>query len=168
MNYAKKISSPVGDLYIVVSETALIALDNRSTELYEEADKKKTNDVLNLTIGQLGEYFQGKRKDFSIPLDAQGTEYQKKVWGALMQIPYGEVWSYGEQAKYLKTPNASRAVGGANGKNPIAIIIPCHRVVGSTGKLTGYAGGLDMKVGLLKLEGHHVDGLQLVENNFLD
>ena len=78
-----------------------------------------------------------------------------------MKIPYGKVWIYGEQEKFLKAPKASRAVGGANGKNPIPIIIPCHRVIGSTGKLTGYSGGMPKKIGLLKLEGHHLDGLQL-------
>jgi methylated-DNA-[protein]-cysteine S-methyltransferase len=81
-----------------------------------------------------------------------------------MKIPYGKIWSYGEQANFLKSPKACRAVGGANGKNPIPIIIPCHRVVGSTGKLTGYSGGMEMKIELLKLEGHQINGLQIIHS----
>jgi len=162
MNFARKISSPVGDLYLVADNSALIALDSTPGELFKKAEKVEKHKILDLTVKQLGEYFKGKRIDFDVPLKLEGTEFQKKAWNALTKIPYGKVWSYGEQAKFLKNPKACRAVGGANGKNPIAIIIPCHRVIGSSGNLTGYASGMDMKVALLKLEGHHVDGLQLV------
>lgn len=162
MNYAKKISSPIGDLYLVATDEALIALDNVANELYKKSIKMDAHKILKLTEDQLNDYFKGTRKDFDLPLAPAGTEFQQKAWKALMKIPYGKVWSYGEQAKFLKKPKASRAVGGANGKNPIPIIIPCHRVIGSTGKLTGYSGGMKMKVALLKHEGHQLDGLQLL------
>jgi methylated-DNA-[protein]-cysteine S-methyltransferase len=164
MNYSKKISSQIGPLYLIASEHALIAIDNVSSELYKMATKSSTHKILNLTHKQLDEYFSGIRVEFDLPLEPVGTPFQQKVWKALMKIPYGSVWSYGEQAKFLKSPKASRAVGGANGKNPIPIIIPCHRVIGSTGKLTGYSGGMKMKIGLLKLEGHQISGLQLNKN----
>lgn len=102
---------------------------------------------------QLTEYFAGKRKVFDLPLEPYGTEFQKKVWQALMEIPYGRTCSYGEIAAKIGNPKASRAVGSANNKNPIAIVIPCHRVVGANGALVGYASGLQTKEALLKLEG---------------
>ena len=142
MNFAKKMSSPIGNLYLIANEHSLIALDNVSSDLFKTATKSNTHSVLNLAHDQLSEYFIGKRIQFSLPIDPKGTPFQQKAWSALMKIPYGKVWSYGEQAKFLKSPSASRAVGGANGKNPLPIIIPCHRVIGSTGKLTGYSGGM--------------------------
>jgi methylated-DNA-[protein]-cysteine S-methyltransferase len=110
--------------------------------------------VLLETERQLTDYFAGKRTSFSLKLDFKGTEFQKKVWTALLTIPYGETRSYGQIAKQIKNPRAVRAVGAANGKNPISIVTPCHRVVGSTGQLTGFAGGLDVKARLLALEGN--------------
>jgi O-6-methylguanine DNA methyltransferase len=101
---------------------------------------------------QLLEYLEGKRRDFALPLDLRGTEFQLGVWRALCQIPYGETISYAEQARRVGQPNASRAVGSANGANPIAIIVPCHRVVNANGKLGGYGGGLELKARLLALE----------------
>jgi len=101
---------------------------------------------------QLAEYFSGRRKAFDLRLDFAGTEFQKKVWRALLTIPFGETRSYGEIAKQIGSPKAVRAVGAANGRNPISIVAPCHRVIGSTGKLTGFAGGLDTKAFLLDLE----------------
>jgi methylated-DNA-[protein]-cysteine S-methyltransferase len=163
MNYGKKISSPIGNLYLIANDHALIALDNISNDLYKNAAKSETHKILNLTHKQLDEYFLGKRFEFNLPLEPLGTPFQQKAWKALSKIPYGKVWSYGEQAIFLKSPKACRAVGGANGKNPIPIIIPCHRVIGSTGKLTGYSGGMKMKIGLLKHEGHQIDGLQLIK-----
>src|SRR6185437_17104518 len=102
---------------------------------------------------QLGEYFAGKRRKFDVELDFAGTDFQKKVWRALLAIPFGETRSYGEIATQLGNPKAMRAVGAANGKNPISIIAPCHRVIGASGQLTGFAGGLEAKAHLLGLEG---------------
>ena len=108
--------------------------------------------VLVETERQLGEYFAGGRKAFSVALDMRGTRFQRDVWEALLAIPFGETRSYGQLAKQLGNPRATRAVGAANGRNPISIIVPCHRVIGSSGKLTGFAGGLDTKAHLLGLE----------------
>ena len=108
--------------------------------------------VLVKTERQLGEYFSGKRKMFSVALDLRGTRFQKDVWEAPLAIPYGETRSYGQLAKQLGNPRATRAVGAANGRNPVSIIVPCHRVIGSSGKLTGFAGGLETKAQLLTLE----------------
>lgn len=109
--------------------------------------------VLVEAAKQLERYFAGERTAFDLPLDFNGTDFQKSVWAALLAIPFGETRSYGEIAAQLGRPGASRAVGAANGRNPISIIAPCHRVVGSTGKLTGFAGGLEAKAFLLGLEG---------------
>ncbi|MFA6236525.1 MAG: methylated-DNA--[protein]-cysteine S-methyltransferase [Bacteriovorax sp.] len=163
MNYSMKINSPIGHLYLIANDQALISLDNVSTDNFKQATKSDTHKILKLASKQLDEYFSGKRENFDLPIEPHGTPFQQKAWKALMKIPYGKVWSYGEQAKFLKSPKASRAVGGANGANPIPIIIPCHRVVGSTGKLTGYSGGMKMKIDLLKHEGHLIDGLQLIQ-----
>jgi methylated-DNA-[protein]-cysteine S-methyltransferase len=101
---------------------------------------------------QLDAYFAGELQDFDLPLLPTGTRFQERVWQALAEIPYGETWSYGELARHIGKPKASRAVGAANGINPIPVIIPCHRVIGSSGKLTGFGGGLETKQYLLKLE----------------
>jgi methylated-DNA-[protein]-cysteine S-methyltransferase len=108
--------------------------------------------VLKETERQLGEYFNGARKKFDLPLDFAGTAFQKSVWKALLKIPYGQTRSYGELAKQLGNAKAMRAVGAANGRNPISIVAPCHRVIGASGKLTGFAGGLQAKAFLLQLE----------------
>ena len=109
--------------------------------------------ILLKTEQQLNEYFAGKRTRFELELDFTGTEFQKEVWAALLEIPFGETRSYGEIARRIGRPKAVRAVGAANGRNPISIVAPCHRVIGASGKLTGFAGGLDNKLLLLKLEG---------------
>lgn len=101
---------------------------------------------------ELDAYFTGKLQEFSLPLDFVGTEFQKQVWRALLEIPYGTTWSYGQQAAFIGRPKASRAVAAANGQNKISIVVPCHRVIGSNGKLTGYGGGLPRKRWLLELE----------------
>jgi methylated-DNA-[protein]-cysteine S-methyltransferase len=103
---------------------------------------------------QLAAYFAGDLTEFTVALDVTGTDFQRRVWAALRLIPYGETWSYGELARHLGNPGASRAVGLANGRNPVGIIVPCHRVVGADGSLTGYAGGVDRKRLLLQLEQH--------------
>jgi len=108
---------------------------------------------LPATVRQLSEYFAGTRREFDLPLRLDGTPFQQRVWQSLTEIPYGETWSYGELAKRIGNPNASRAVGLANGSNPIAILVPCHRVIGADGSLTGYGGGLDRKRWLLAHEG---------------
>lgn len=148
--------SPVGRLKLVATDSALVAViwDNenpkrvRQAELVEQLD----HPILLDAQQQLNEYFQGKRQTFELPLDFEGTEFQKKVWQALLNIPFGETRSYRQIAEQVGSPKAVRAVGAANGQNPISIIAPCHRVIGSGGKLVGFAGGLDNKEILLKLE----------------
>jgi len=148
--------SPVGQLKLVANEHALVAIlwDNenpkrvRLAELIEEV----SHPILLNTQQQLIEYFSGQRKVFDIPLDFEGTDFQKKVWSALLTIPYGETRSYKQIAQQLGHEKAVRAVGAANGKNPISIIAPCHRVIGAGGALVGFAGGLDKKEILLRLE----------------
>ncbi len=152
----KIIKSPIGKLKLVASEKALVAIlwenDNPRRVRLSELVVDEEHPVLVETERQLGEYFAGKRKEFSVHLDMRGTRFQKDVWDALLAIPFGETRSYGQLAKQLGNPRATRAVGAANGKNPVSIIVPCHRVIGSSGKLTGFAGGLDAKAHLLNLE----------------
>ena len=151
-----EMASPVGTLKLVANETALVAVlwenENpkrvRLAELVEQAD----HPILLETQKQLTEYFAGKRQQFDLPLDFAGTEFQQKVWQALLSIPFGETRSYRDIAEQIGNVKAVRAVGAANGKNPISIIAPCHRVVGTNGKLVGFAGGLDNKDILLRLE----------------
>lgn len=116
----------------------------------------KTNKITDSCKQQLTEYFSNKRKTFDIPLDLHGTDFQQSVWQCLTKIPFGQTLSYGDIANNLNNPKAVRAVGGANGRNPISIIVPCHRVIGNNGTLTGYAGGIERKLWLLKHEGIRV------------
>lgn len=151
-----EIPSPVGILKLVATENALVAVlwenENpkrvRLAELIEQVD----HPILLETQKQLREYFAGTRQQFDLPLDFEGTVFQKKVWQALLSIPFGETRSYRDIAEQVGNIKAVRAVGAANGKNPISIIAPCHRVVGANGKLVGFAGGLDNKEILLGLE----------------
>ena len=163
-------NSPLGEIAIVANANAIVALyvDFEEKPLLKEARLNNRHSILIEAKKQLKEYFLGRCQNFQLPLSLKGTEFQQKAWNSLLNIPYGRVWSYGKQAQFIKSPKASRAIGGANGSNPIPIIIPCHRVVGSTGKLTGFSGGMEMKIYLLKLEGHEIDphGLKLI--NFLD
>jgi methylated-DNA-[protein]-cysteine S-methyltransferase len=157
MSYVyKTMKSPVGELKLVASDKGLAAIlwenDSPRRVRFAPISEDKNNPVLLEAERQLKDYFSGKRKSFSVKLDFKGTEFQKKVWAALLTIPFGETRSYGQIAKQIKNPKAVRAVGAANGKNPISIIAPCHRVIGSTGKLTGFAGGLEAKACLLALE----------------
>src|SRR5579872_4564724 len=155
--FYKTMKSPVGELKLVASDEGLAAIlwekDNLHPVRLAPVSEDKNHPVLLETERQLNDYFSGKRKSFSLKLDFKGTEFQKKVWAALLTIPFGETRSYGQIAKQIKRNKAARAVGAANGKNPISIIAPCHCVVGSTGKLTGFAGGLEVKACLLALEG---------------
>ena len=118
----------------------------------EMGTKGKRTELTDMVYHQVTEYLQGKRKIFTFPYELRGTEFQKKVWEELCKIPYGETRTYKEIAVAIHNPKASRAVGMANNKNPIAIVVPCHRVIGTNGKLIGYAGGLEMKKALLHLE----------------
>lgn len=156
-NAFKTMKSPVGEFKLVASDRGLAAV------LWENDDPKRvrlssmeedTHHPVLLEAGrQLDEYFAGKRKTFSVKLKFVGTGFQKQVWNALLTIPYGETRSYGEIAVQIGNPKAVRAVGAAVGRNPLSIIAPCHRVIGSTGKLTGFAGGLAAKSRLLEIEG---------------
>jgi methylated-DNA-[protein]-cysteine S-methyltransferase len=153
----KTIASPVGELTLVASDKGLVAIlwENDSPDRVRLGDvtEDATHPVLLAAETQLREYFAGSRTRFELPLDFRGTDFQKSVWAELLAIPFGETRSYGEIAMKLGRPTASRAVGAANGRNPISIVAPCHRVIGSTGKLTGFAGGLEAKAYLLGLEG---------------
>lgn len=150
------VQTPVGRLQMVAQSDALIALLWEN----ERLDRVRLNDsiqddhhpVLVETRRQLDQYFSRERETFSIPIKPRGTPFQTVVWDALRQIPYGQTTTYGKIAEQIGRPRAVRAVGGANGKNPISIIIPCHRVIGASGKLTGFAGGLDNKQRLLRFE----------------
>ncbi len=152
----KLIESPIGKLKLVASDKGLVAIlwenDRPRRVRLSELVEDQLDPVLVETERQIGEYFAGKRKAFSISLDMRGTRFQKDVWEALLAIPFGETRSYGQLAKQLGNPAATRAVGAANGRNPVSIIVPCHRVIGSSGELTGFAGGLDVKAYLLSLE----------------
>jgi methylated-DNA-[protein]-cysteine S-methyltransferase len=156
-HFYKAMKSPVGELKLVAGDNRLIAIlwenDNLRRPQLGDAVENNAYPVLVEAERQLNDYFEGKRKAFSVPLDFRGTEFQKKVWAALLTIPFGETRSYGQIARQIKNPKAVRAVGAANGKNPISIITPCHRVIGSNGELTGFAGGLEAKARLLALEG---------------
>ncbi len=150
--YFKIYDTVIGKIIIEESEEKISRIEIvNGTEKFEGKEEKET-ELINKTYKELDEYFNSKRKKFDIPLKIEGTEFQKKVWNALLEIPYGETRSYLDIAKRVGNPKASRAVGMANHNNKIIIIIPCHRVIGSNKKLVGYAGGLDVKEKLLKLE----------------
>ena len=145
--YTTYLNSPIGYLKISASDDGITGVD-----FVTKAGKKTENNHTKRAVKQLKEYFSGKRKTFNLNLEPTGTLFQKKVWNALKTIPYGETRSYGEIAKQIRNKNASRAVGHANNKNPIPIIVPCHRVIGTNGALVGYGGGISKKKKLLALE----------------
>jgi methylated-DNA-[protein]-cysteine S-methyltransferase len=153
MSYTQ-IESPVGPLLLVADDAGLrqILFVNGRHHARPEASWKEDAAPLKDTVSQLRAYFAGEREEFDLPLAPDGTAFQQDVWRRLCEIPYGETISYGELARRIGNPQASRAVGLANGSNPIPIVIPCHRVIGSNGKLTGYGGGLPIKEKLLGLE----------------
>jgi methylated-DNA-[protein]-cysteine S-methyltransferase len=153
------VESPVGKLTIIASDEGLHAIlwdndlqDLKYSTVIANLKRSKDNPIIIETKKQLNEYFQGKRKKFDLPIKLGGTDFQIQAWEQLLQIPYAETISYKTQAERIGDKNKARAVGMANGKNPISIIIPCHRVVGSNGALVGFGGGLDKKDYLLKLE----------------
>ncbi len=143
-------SSPVGDILIAWEEDKIIEL--RFIRTGETLPQGEQTPLSREVCRQLGEYFAGKRKLFDFPMEVCGTEFQRRVWRALMDIPYGETRSYKDIAAAAGSPKAFRAVGMSNNRNPIAIAIPCHRVIGADGALVGYGGGMDKKAALLELE----------------
>lgn len=148
-------SSIIGEITLEVEFGALRAIHFGVAPQIEARPATASDQVvLSQVQDQLQDYFAGTRKQFDVPLAPQGTPFQTLAWQALCEIPYGETRSYKEQAEAIGRPKAVRAIGSANNRNPIPVIIPCHRVIGSNGKLVGYAGGLDVKRTLLKLEGH--------------
>ena len=159
-NYYYMIDSPIGPLHLAANNKSLTAI-HHSLDRLKNWNKNKVifnngkNRIIEKTILQLTEYFKGLRKNFDIPIEFNGTEFQLKSWNALTKIPYAETVSYSYQAKLIGNPKASRAIGNANNANPISIIVPCHRVIGKSGKLVGYGGGLDRKTFLLELEQKH-------------
>jgi methylated-DNA-[protein]-cysteine S-methyltransferase len=154
MNESTIYRSPIGEILISAGNGGLTALCFTETPSNhrDKPDDKPSNRFLGQCRDQLEEYFAGGRTVFDVPFDIDGTLFQMKVWRALLLIPYGSTWSYGKLAAQIGRPKASRAVGGANHKNPISIIVPCHRVIGSDGKLTGYGGGLWRKEWLIAHE----------------
>lgn len=163
--YKKSISSPIGGLTLVASDQAIqeILFEITQSERVENNNFIKSNNhpVILQCEQELAEYFKGKRKKFSVALDPQGTEFQKKVWSCLLKVGFGKTRSYLEQATEVGNKKAVRAVATANGRNPIPIIIPCHRIIASTGHLHGYAGGLPMKKQLLEIEGLDISDMTL-------
>ena len=145
-------NTKIGRIGIEENGTAITKIYFINKDVQEEILEKNETELLKEAIKQLNEYLDGKRSSFDLMLEPTGTEFQNKVWNALKEIPFGETRSYGEIAKIIGNEKAARAVGMANNKNPIPIIVPCHRVIGTNGKLVGYAGGLDIKERLLNLE----------------
>jgi methylated-DNA-[protein]-cysteine S-methyltransferase len=150
--------SPVGPLRLVASERGMRAIlwgaedVERVASINADEFVEGTTPILEQAVSELEEYFDGTRREFDMPLDPVGTPFQQSAWMILRTIPYGQTISYGQQALQLGDPNKARAVGAANGKNPLSIVVPCHRVIGSTGHLTGFAAGLDVKSWLLDHE----------------
>ncbi|MDR2919502.1 MAG: methylated-DNA--[protein]-cysteine S-methyltransferase [Tannerella sp.] len=154
MKYFTNYNSPIGLLRIYEENQCITAIEFAfKTSGNPETGEEKETDLLKKSVQQLSEYFDGARKSFDLPLAPKGTDFQQKVWQALLTIPYGDTVSYKYIAEAIDCPKGFQAVGMANNHNPIPIIIPCHRVVGATGKLIGYAGGLDVKKQLLTIEG---------------
>ena len=152
----KIVASPVGQLTLVANDVALVAVlwenDDPGRVRVGLSAERSDHPILHQATEQLASYFAGRLRTFSVPLHFRGTDFQKSVWAALLAIPFGETRSYAEIARAIGRPSAVRAVGAANGRNPLSIIVACHRVVGSDGSLTGFAGGLDAKRYLLALE----------------
>lgn len=156
MLYRTTTDSPVGTLTLVASDAGLVAVlwpdDSPRRVRLAAAEERADHPVLATARAQLDEYFAGRRRDFDLPLAPVGSAFQRAVWAALTAIPHGETRSYGDIARAIGRPTASRAVGAANGRNPLSIVVPCHRVIGASGKLTGFAGGLAAKQQLLAHE----------------
>jgi O-6-methylguanine DNA methyltransferase len=155
--YYSRFNSPVGPLVIAVSDRGLVLLEFDHDQLMRKRWPKfsweESQEKTRPYVQQLDEYFAGRRRKFDFPLDLRGTDFQKRCWRELLKVPYGKTASYAEIARAVGSPRAFRAVGMANHSNPIAIVIPCHRVIGANGSLTGFGGGLEIKRKLLVLEG---------------
>lgn len=156
-HYYRDVETPVGRLRLVADDTGLAAIlwekDRPGRVPLENLVETPNHPILRAAARQLEEYFKGSRKEFQLPLTRRGTDFQRKVWEALRTIPFGETRSYTAIARQVGRPRAVRAVGAAIGRNPLSIVAPCHRVIGSSGALTGFAGGLDAKTFLLRHEG---------------
>lgn len=148
----RKIETNIGSLYLVASSKGLKQVSWVRQDIPFENGSSLASQVLSLAEKEIAEYLNGSRKEFSVTLDSDGTDFQKQVWGRVSQIPFGETRSYKDIATELGAPNSSRAVGAANGQNPLCLIVSCHRVISSDGSLGGYSGGLERKEQLLKLE----------------
>jgi methylated-DNA-[protein]-cysteine S-methyltransferase len=154
----RTLPSPVGELILRASATGLRRIafvgenDRRAWRRIWATGESRAEEILDATVLQLDDYFAGQRRTFDLPLEPVGTEFQLSAWWALDRIPYGETVSYALQATWIDRPTATRAVGAANGRNPLPIVLPCHRVIGTDGSLTGYGGGIERKVWLLDLE----------------
>ena len=153
MCFHDRLTSPLGVLALEASDRGLTAIRFPTRTKQPPTTSARSNEHLRLAKEELSDYFSGQLASFSVPLDWQGTEFQIAVWQALLKIPLGETWSYADVARAVHRPKSARPVGGAVGRNPLPIIVPCHRVVGSDGSLTGFTGGLDIKIKLLALEG---------------
>lgn len=147
------LASPIGDLRLVASPNGLRRIDLPPAGEPESTWVEESTPILAEVVRQLTEYFAGDRRTFDLPLEPEGTDFQLSVWKVLRAIPFGQTISYGEQARRLGDANKARAVGSANGRNPLPIVVPCHRVVGADGSLTGFSGGVDAKRWLLEHEG---------------
>ena len=150
--FVRRLATPIGDLTLTASDTALASVEFPSSRP-PRAGGNGRNEILDTACQQLTEYFTGRRTAFDLPLDPSGSEFEHLVWDLLRAIPYGATTSYGALALRLGDPTKARAVGAANGKNPIPIIVPCHRVIGANGDLTGFGGGIERKRWLLQHEG---------------
>ncbi len=147
-HYVESFDSPLGIVEVTASEKGVISI----YFVEKHAEKQHKNFHSSLAVTQLGEYFSKSRTQFDLTLTPTGTEFQKRVWQALLTVQYGQTVSYSDIANAIDNPKAVRAVGAANGKNPLSIVVPCHRIIGKHGALTGYAGGMDRKAALLVLE----------------
>lgn len=147
------ISTPFGKLKIVANKNAIVQIDFLSIKPLDL--NEQPNHITKFAVKEISEFILRKRKKFTVPVDLHGTEFQMKVWNALMEIPYGEIRSYKDLAIKIKSEKAYRAVGMTNSLNPIPLIVPCHRVIGASGKLVGFSGGLELKKALLNFEGHN-------------
>jgi len=157
--FFSQVTSPIGPLTLVVSEVGVVRVEFGVSTM-SGSHLIESREMTAACYTELEEYFAGERRQFTVPLDIRGTEFQKQCWRALLDIPYGQTRSYADIARAVGRPHAFRAVGMANHSNPIAIIVPCHRVLGSNGSLTGYGGGLDLKRKLLDLEQGLVSSFQ--------